>query len=535
MSQGSRKYLKVFVSLFLVLGLAAYFFSSKGLSFQEVLKAFGQFTLSSLVMALFLVMLQNFFMAFRVWILFPKEARISLGTALHGVFYGQAVNTFIPARAGDVLKAVIFSKDLPSGISSQGSSPPVMLSAGVLVADKIVDILGLILLIVLTGSYQIYSPENSLSSLASWTTGLILLGLGISFLLLKFVFKEKLEKALQWWDGFKKGLTGVFEWKRAFFSLLVALLAWMSEAITLQVLCQGQGFSLNLTQSVFLLSVLNLAIAIPISIANLGPFEAAIVFGLGKLGVNATSSVAIAAAHHSLQMIGLLSLTGLVAVYRMFKVLGNSKSIEQSEFRVKLDDKKKAIDYFDKVSANYNETVSKGILRIPRERERKAVLDFASLDLPGGTLIDVGCGAGFYSLCAKKAGMNVHSVDMSPGMVKRLEGLVDKAEVADVETIPTQQKYDRVICAGVLDFVLKPEAAFTNLCQLVSPKGRLIVLCPRKGPGGLFYRVEKFFFGIRINLYTKEWLSEIATQHGLTLSAHTHPLPTNMALLFTRS
>ena len=71
-------------------------------------------------------------------------------------------------------------------------------------------------------------------------------------------------------------------------------------------------------------------------------------------------------------------------------------------------------------------------------------------------------------------------------MVKRLEGLVDKAEVADIETIPTQQKYDRVICAGVLDFVLKPETAFTNLCQLVSPQGRLIVLCPRKGPGGLF-------------------------------------------------
>lgn len=135
----------------------------------------------------------------------------------------------------------------------------------------------------------------------------------------------------------------MFEWKRAVFSLLVALLAWMSEAVTLQVLCQGQGFSLTLTQSVFLLSVLNLAIAIPISLANLGPFEAAIIFGLGKLGVNATSSVDIAAAHHTLQMIGLLSLTGLVAVYRMIRIMGNKNQSSNLNLELKETIKKRPL------------------------------------------------------------------------------------------------------------------------------------------------------------------------------------------------
>jgi len=350
---------------------------------------------------------------------------------------------------------------------------------------------------------------------------------------LKFFFRKKIESIARWWEGFRKGLAGILDWKRTLFSLSIALLAWMSEALTLQVLSSAQGFSIDFSQSVFLLSVLNLAIAIPISLANLGPFEAAIVFGLGKLGATPAISVAIAAAHHTLQMVALLGLTGIVAMVRMVKALGEVGSIESSQFRVSSADKEKAINYFEKVSADYNETVSKGVLRIPRELERKAVLDLAQLNVPGGTLIDVGCGAGFYSLLAKQAGMKVHSVDMSPGMVRRLEGLVDRAEVADIETLPTATKYDRVICAGVLDFVLKPEMAFSNLCQLVSPGGRLIVLCPRKGLGGLFYRVEKFFFGIRINLYTKEWLSQVASRHGLTLSNYTHPLPTNMALLFT--
>lgn len=218
--------------------------------------------------------------------------------------------------------------------------------------------------------------------------------------------------------------------------------------------------------------------------------------------------------------------SGLVAFFR---------SRRHPEFRVETNDKKKALDYFNTVSANYDEMVNKGILAIARTRERKAVLDFASLKLPGGTLIDVGCGNGFYSLYAKKQGMKVHSVDLSPSMVQRLEGIVDRAEVADIETIPTQQRYDRVICAGVLDFVLLPEVAFSNLCQLVERNGRLVVLCPRKGPGGLLYRLEKSFFGIRVNLYTKEWFAEMASKYGLTLLAYAYPLPTNIALVFTKT
>ncbi|MFM8269162.1 MAG: class I SAM-dependent methyltransferase, partial [Pseudomonadota bacterium] len=148
---------------------------------------------------------------------------------------------------------------------------------------------------------------------------------------------------------------------------------------------------------------------------------------------------------------------------------------------------------------------------------------------------DVGCGAGFYALEAKKRGLIVHAVDMSPQMVKKLENQVDKVHVFDIESIPTEQKFDRVICAGVLDFVKNPELAFSNLCQLVAPGGRLVVLCPRQGLGGLYYRCEKYFVGIRVNLFKSDWLSSLASKHGLKLAQISYPLPTNMALLFTRT
>jgi len=214
----------------------------------------------------------------------------------------------------------------------------------------------------------------------------------------------------------------------------------------------------------------------------------------------------------------------------LLKIL--TQLFKSDDFRVQAQDKQKAIDYFERVSGDYDGTVSKGILKIPRERERAAVLTLAKLDEPGLSLLDVGCGAGFYSLLAKKAGLVVHSVDASEGMVKKLQGKVDCAEVADIEKLSLPRQFDRVICAGVLDFVTQPKIAFTNLCRLVSPGGRLVILCPRKGPGGLFYRIEKHFFGIRINLFSSEWLSEIAKTQGLELIEKTHPLPTNMALLF---
>jgi 2-polyprenyl-3-methyl-5-hydroxy-6-metoxy-1,4-benzoquinol methylase len=193
----------------------------------------------------------------------------------------------------------------------------------------------------------------------------------------------------------------------------------------------------------------------------------------------------------------------------------------------------KAIEYFEKVSSAYDETVSKGILKWARDRERKAVLDFCAFD-GKGRMIDVGCGAGFYALVAKQAGHTVTAVDASMGMVMRLNGKVDEAEVADVENYEPHATYQRVVCAGVLDFVLHPEKATRNLARLVAPGGRLILLSPRRGLGGLFYRIEKFFFGIKVNLYTRAWLSRVLGEEGLKLVAHAHPLPTNMALLFER-
>jgi 2-polyprenyl-3-methyl-5-hydroxy-6-metoxy-1,4-benzoquinol methylase len=207
---------------------------------------------------------------------------------------------------------------------------------------------------------------------------------------------------------------------------------------------------------------------------------------------------------------------------------------ENKEFQRELANKQKAIETFERVSERYNRAVERGPLKWLRDRERNRILELCRLDTPGGTLIDVGCGAGFYSLYAKRAGYRVHSVDASTGMVMRLSGQVDEIEVADLESLEPHATYDRVLCTGVLDFVLDAGQALHNLAALVAPGGRLIVQFPHRGIGGMLYRVGKRLFGVRTRLYRSARIREMLEREGLRFVGSCRPSPTHLALSFKR-
>jgi SAM-dependent methyltransferase len=202
---------------------------------------------------------------------------------------------------------------------------------------------------------------------------------------------------------------------------------------------------------------------------------------------------------------------------------------------LRAESKARAIRHYQEHAERYDRMVSRGPLRHLRERERQAVLHLAGLDDPSKrTVIDVGCGGGYYSRAAKRAGKWVHAVDAAPAMIERIEPAVDVAEVADIETFAAPRTYDVVICCGVLDFVAHPETAFENLCRLCAPGGRLVVLLPRAGAGSLIYMLEKRLHGLGVNFYRRDWLIERARRRGLELTDLRQPLPYNMALLFER-
>ncbi|MBI4403190.1 MAG: flippase-like domain-containing protein [Deltaproteobacteria bacterium] len=493
------------------------------ISYRDVAQALKNFSPLAVLIAYSCCVLQIFFQIARFWVLLPKKAAVAWSQAATAISMGQFLNAFAPARAGDVAKAAIISR-------KNSGDVPFITGAGVIVSDRIVDLVSLFIILVFSGAYRVpaFALSNYLPSGKTVTIAVLVSLAIIGFLVVAY---KKQWLVMRWVSLFKEGLRSLGHPASFLISLLVSVGAWGSEAFAIKMLCNSQGLPLSFADAVYVLTVLNLAIAIPIAVANVGVFEASVVFALSALDTPIAQAIAIGTVHHGLQFASVGTWALFMALFPKNKP---TASVQPKDFRVEDHDKKKAIEYFEKVSQQYDETVSKGLLKMFRDKERNAVLELAALDQPGKWLLDVGCGAGLYSLEAKKAQMRVHAVDASAGMVKRLEGLVDEAGVADIETFEPVRLYDRVICAGVLDFVLHPELAFMNLCRSVAPGGRLVVLCPRKGPGGLFYRIEKFFFGIKINLFRRDWLANLAGQNGLKLTQYSHPLPTNMALLFER-
>ena len=73
-----------------------------------------------------------------------------------------------------------------------------------------------------------------------------------------------------------------------------------------------------------------------------------------------------------------------------------------------------------------------------------------------------------------------------------------------------------------------------NLASLVAVGGRLVLLVPHRCAGGLLYRLEKLFIGVRVNLFETDWLVAQAAAEGLSLVTQRRPLPWNAAYVFVR-
>lgn len=201
-------------------------------------------------------------------------------------------------------------------------------------------------------------------------------------------------------------------------------------------------------------------------------------------------------------------------------------------FPVSDKDKCNALHYYNEHAREYNQYAARGWLKALRIRERSQVLQFANFREAGKTMIDIGCGGGFYSLAAKRAGMEVCAVDAVPAMLDNLKGKVDEIRHMDLESIRLEKTYDLVLCVGVLDFVKYPEVSFHNLCKLVSSNGKLVVLVPKTGFYGMIYRLEKKSTGINVNLFTSQWLIQNAAENGMEAEQMISPLPFNIAAVF---
>lgn len=117
-------------------------------------------------------------------------------------------------------------------------------------------------------------------------------------------------------------------------------------------------------------------------------------------------------------------------------------------------------------------------------------------ELPGRSLLDVGCGAGRLAIMGAHVAAEAVGFDFSETAVAiaelnaRSAGRAVRFKVADIDGFCAQadRTYDVVTLVGVLEHVPDPLATLRDLHRLLSPGGLLVVSCPNFiNPRGFSY------------------------------------------------
>ncbi len=266
---------------------------------QAILHDIGRLTPGAVTLAAAAVALQIACSGSRFWTMLPHE-RGSWLTVLRAFTLGEIVNQVGPPRAGDAVKVVTLSR---AARKAPLTMPQVM---GAIIADRLVDATLLVVFAVTAG--VVLGLDAHIGPVVTdlqrrWRTAA-----GIALLVALLV-------AVAWWFRsrwlvrirafVREALVGLAVLQKPLRVLAGAACSagsWTAEVVAIQILCGALGFPMPFVSAFLAVLILNLGIALPISIANLGTYEAALAFGLSQAAVPIASAVAIAGVHHALQM-----------------------------------------------------------------------------------------------------------------------------------------------------------------------------------------------------------------------------------------
>ena len=106
-------------------------------------------------------------------------------------------------------------------------------------------------------------------------------------------------------DNLLDGLGAIADFRTLVFTLVWSLIAWSTSLTTFYVLHLALGIEVNYAQSVPLgVSLAALGIALPFSIAAVGPFEAAIIVTGQLVGMDSLAAISLGFLFHGLSVFG---------------------------------------------------------------------------------------------------------------------------------------------------------------------------------------------------------------------------------------
>lgn len=273
-----------------------------GLGLEKLPETFARFDARWVLAGTAVCLVQVSFQVLRFWMVFPAGERPPTFRALNAVIFGQLLNAVAPMRSGDAYKVFALSRtDWRGGL-------PVAAAASFMLAERLADNLMLFAAVGWAESALLIQTVEKVAR-GIRDNGLlaagILVGLAVALGIAFRVFRKKLQAVQQKLAEFVRHF-GKLMVSPSFMACLVACFAtWMLEAGSMGIMARGIGVELTLAQAISAIFMLNLGLAVPVTVANVGLFEASLAFGLSRFGVDPAVGVAIASIHHINQLVAL--------------------------------------------------------------------------------------------------------------------------------------------------------------------------------------------------------------------------------------
>lgn len=173
--------------------------------------------------------------------------------------------------------------------------------------------------------------------------------------------------------------------------------------------------------------------------------------------------------------------------------------------------------HYDKEAERYVENFSKGLFGLIRKKEKEAVFELLDPQTEE-KILDAGCGAGFYSVPLKNIGSKPFGIDISPKMIEKIKGFGIEGIVCNVEVFELNEKYEKILCTGVLEFCDSPQSALNTLRKHLRKGGTIVILYPRVSVGGILYKIYHLLFNkIPLKLFLLNDFDEMANATGLRI------------------
>lgn len=403
------------------------------------------------------------------WRLLLGEPGLGLGRLAGASLVGYLFSTFLPLRAGELVRSMALRQVEGVALSRSLAS---------IVVEKVFDVASLLLLLVLVA---LMSPLPGWASMGSVSAGLGLLALGALIVLVPKVhgsvggFLERRwpafgSKVSGWLGEFASGLAGRV-WRPRSLAAIVgwSLAAWVGGAITVWLGLTALGIGVPPWAAVLVLVVTNLGMAVPSAPGYIGVYHYLVVLALSVYGIDTERALAAGLVLHLL-IFGSLTAFGLVAMASMgIGLRGISGGGPAGQQPPDAGDRLQqiALDHLCQVPLH------RAIVRTAEA----AMVSALTLEPP---VVDAGCGDGIFAALAMPGRADL-GVDLDIGALR--EAAARRAHrlvvLCSLEDLPiASESVGSVVCNSVIEHVRDIDRALAELVRILRPGGFLVITTP---------------------------------------------------------